>query len=143
MPYEFLEEVTVADIAFKAWGKDLNELFLAAAEATMNVMVEELDAIRFVEERKFIFDNEALDLLLFDFLQELVYRKDAEELLLRIEHLKVDEKDRRFHLNATARGEKVDPSRHKLRMDVKAVTLHEFRVEANNRGWETQVILDI
>ena len=143
MPYEFLEEVAIADIAFKATGKDLEELFVAAAEATMNVMVEELASIRPTEERKLTFENNALDLLLFDFLQELIYYKDAEELLLRVGQVKLEEKDRRFFLQATARGEKIDPSRHQLRVDVKAVTLHQFRVETNNQGWEAHVILDI
>jgi SHS2 domain-containing protein len=143
MPYEFLEEVAIADIAFKATGKDLEELFVAAAEATMNVMVEELASIRPTEERKLTFENDALDLLLFDFLQELIYYKDAEELLLRVGQVKLEEKDRRFFLQATARGEKIDPSRHQLRVDVKAVTLHQFRVETNNQGWEAHVILDI
>ena len=143
MPYEFLEEVAVADIAFKAWGKDLPELFVAAAEATLNVMVEDLDSIRPVEERKMKFENDALDMLLFDFLQELIYYKDAEELLLKVERVTLEEKDARFFVEAHARGEKIDPSRHRLRVDVKAVTLHQFRIEANNQGWEAQVILDI
>ncbi|MGH7828966.1 MAG: archease [Candidatus Binatia bacterium] len=143
MPYEFLEEVAVADIAFKAWGKDLPELFVAAAGATLNVMVEDLDSIRPVEERKMKFENDALDMLLFDFLQELIYYKDAEELLLKVERVTLEEKDARFFVAAHARGEKIDPSRHRLRVDVKAVTLHQFRIEANNQGWEAQVILDI
>ena len=143
MPYEFLEEVAIADIAFKATGKDLEELFVAAAEATMNVMVEELASIRPTEERKLTFENNALDLLLFDFLQELIYYKDAEELLLRVGQVKLEERDNRFFLQATARGEKIDPSRHQLRVDVKAVTLHQFRVETNNQGWEAHEILDI
>jgi len=143
MPYEFLEEVAIADIAFKATGKDLEELFAAAAEATMNVMVEELDSILPTEERQLTFENDALDLLLFDFLQELIYYKDAEELLLRVGSVKLEERDNRFFLQAAARGEKIDPSRHRLRVDVKAVTLHQFRVETNNQGWEAHVILDI
>jgi SHS2 domain-containing protein len=83
MPYEFLDNVAVADIAFKAWGKDLLELFLAAADAVMNVMVEDLAAIQPREQRTFIVGDEALDMLLFNFLQEFIYYKDAENLLLR------------------------------------------------------------
>jgi len=29
MPYEFLEDVAIADIAFRAWGTNLEELFKA------------------------------------------------------------------------------------------------------------------
>ena len=143
MPYEFLEDVAIADIAFRAWGKDLAEAFLAAADATMNVMVEELDSIQPVETRELQADNEALDMLLFDLLQELIYYKDAEQLLLRVRELRIEEKDGRHFLLAAARGERLDPQRHSLRVDVKAVTLHRFRVEKTASGWEAFVILDI
>lgn len=73
MPYQFLEDIAIADIAFSAWGKDLEETFIAAADATMNVMVEDLDSIQPLEKREFRLQNEALDMLLFDLLQELIY----------------------------------------------------------------------
>ena len=38
MPYEYLEDFGTADIAFQATGRDLPELFMAAADATMNVL---------------------------------------------------------------------------------------------------------
>jgi SHS2 domain-containing protein len=50
--------------------------------------------------------------------------------------------DGRFSLTAAAWGETIDPSRHELLVDVKAVTLHRFRVEKASRGWEATVILD-
>ena len=37
----------------------------------------------------------------------------------------------------------IDAGRHELIVDVKAVTLHRFKVEQTPRGWETLVILDI
>jgi len=143
VPYEFLEDVATADIAFLARGNDLAETFLAAADATMNVMVEDLELIQPLVERKFEIGNEALDLLLFDFLQELIYHKDAERLALRMREVRIGEKAGRWLLGATARGERLDPARHALRVDVKAVTLHRFRLEKIATGWEAFVILDI
>ena len=46
MPYTYLEEIAIADIAFRATGKTQEELFAAAADATVNVMVEDLATIR-------------------------------------------------------------------------------------------------
>ena len=43
-------------------------------------------------------------------------------------------------LHATAIGEQLDPQRHQMRVDVKAVTLHRFRVEQTEQGWEAFVI---
>ena len=143
MPYEFLEDIAIADIAFSAWGKDLKETFVAAADATMNVMVEELESIEPKERRELKLENDQLDMLLFDLLQELIYYKDAEELLLRVRQIEIEEKDHRHLLKGVASGEKIDRNRHRFRVDVKAVTLHLFRLEKTEKGWETLIILDI
>jgi len=46
MPYEYLEEIGTADIAFEAIGRDLPELFRDAADATTNVMIDNVEAIQ-------------------------------------------------------------------------------------------------
>lgn len=143
MPYEFVDELTVADIAFRAWGHDLEETFVAAAEAVMNAMVEDLEAIQLQDTRVLNVEHEALDLLLFNFLQELVYYKDADQLLLRIQQLHMDDDRQPYTLQATAVGERIDPERHRLRVDVKAVTLHRFSLTQTDHGWEATAILDI
>src|SRR5436309_14606372 len=136
MPYKFLEEIGIADIAFEAVGRDLPELFRDAADATMNVMIDNLDAIEPRETRNIELSNEKIDMLLFDFLQELIYFKDAERLLLRTRKVRIDEREDAYSLNATAAGESLDPARHRQRADVKAVTLHNFQVERIDGGWK-------
>lgn len=143
MPYRYLEEIAIADIAFEAWGGTLEETFMAAADATMNVMVEELDSLRPLARRELKLENDALDMLLFNFLQELIYYKDAEKLLLRVSRIEIKGEDQRHVLQGIAVGEELDPSRHNLRVDVKAVTLHRFSLEKTERGWQASVILDI
>ncbi len=143
MPFNFLEEMATADIAFEAWGENLEETFISAADATMNVMVEELNSIQPRERREFRLENDELDLLLFDLLQELIYYKDSEKLMLRIHQARVEGNAKPYVLEAVALGEKLDPERHHPRVDVKAVTLHHFRLEKTKRGWEALVILDI
>ncbi len=143
MPYEFLDDVATADIAFRAWGKDLEETFVAAADATMNVMVENLDSIDPRDRRQIKLENDMLDMLLFNFLQELIYYKDAEKLLLRVNQVKIKKSGQHFVLEGIGAGEKLDLSRHHTRVDVKAVTLHRFSLEKSDQGWRVFVILDI
>ena len=143
MPYKFLEEIGTADIAFEATGRDLPELFSDAADATMNVMIDNLDAIEPREKRQIELSNDKLDMLLFDFLQELIYFKDAERLLLRVRHAQINEKDEKYFLKAKVSGEPLDAERHHQRADVKAVTLHDFSVEKKDGGWRARVLLDI
>src|SRR6266487_7089654 len=143
MPYKYLEEIGTADIAFEATGRDLAQLFTAAADATMNVMIDNLNSIEPRETRQIKLNNDEIDMLLFDFLQELIYFKDAERLLLRVREIRIEEKDGAYSLKATIAGQPLDAGRHQQRADVKAVTLHDFRVERTEGGWRAAAILDI
>ena len=143
MPYHYLEEIGTADIAFEATGCDLPELFAAAADATINVMIDNLHAIESREARQIELSNDNIEMLLFDFLQELIYFKDAKRLLLRARETHIDQKGQTYFLKAKVAGERLDDTRHQQRADVKAVTLHGFSVEKYDRGWKAKVLLDI
>ena len=143
MPYNFLEDIGTADIAFEATGHDLPELFRDAADATMNVMIDNLEAIEPRDTRQIELSNDKLDMLLFDLLQELIFLKDAERLLLRIREIQIGEGDQTYFVKATAEGEPLDAERHHQRADVKAVTFHDFSVQRTESGWKAQVLLDI
>lgn len=143
MPYQYLDDIATADAAFEAWGETLEELFTAAAEATMNVMVADLATITPQEQRHFSLQADAVDMLLFELLQEIIFYKDAEQLLLRVEELQISGEGDDWRLAATALGEPLNMEKHELVVDVKAVTLHRFEVKRAERGWEALVILDI
>jgi SHS2 domain-containing protein len=143
MGYHYLDDFATADIAFEATGESMEQVFVAAAEATMNVMVEALRSIEPRVEKRIELKNSDPDMLLFDLLQELVYYKDAEQLLLRVKEIAITERDGAYLLHACAAGEKLDPERHEQRVDVKAVTLHQFRLQKTDGGWIALVILDI
>jgi SHS2 domain-containing protein len=141
--YRYLENIATADIAFEARGDTLEDLMVAAADATMNVMVDDLDSIIDRVRRPIAVQAAEPDMLLYALLEELVYRKEAERLLLRVPHVTIDERDGAYALNAEAYGEMLDPARHDLLVDVKAVTLHRFLVERTDFGWRAVVVLDI
>ena len=143
MSHRFIEDEATADIAFEARGKDLPEVFRAASDAVINVMVDNYTDIQPSEHRKIEATADALDLLLLDLLQNLIYYKDAERLLLRITQVEISGAEGNWHLNALGEGERIDSKRHLLRVDVKAVTLHNFRLEQTPGGWLAHVILDI
>jgi SHS2 domain-containing protein len=141
--YRYLEDIATADIAFEAIGDSIEELFLAACDATMNVMVEDLQSIRTAQRRMLRLEDRYLDMLLFSLLQELIYYKDAERLLLRVGQITIREDNGRHVLEAEAAGEMLDQVRHELRADVKAVTLHRFVLKKEKGRWKALVILDV
>ena len=143
MPYKYLEEIATADVAFKAWGATLEELFIAASDATVNIMIENIDSVSNIEKKVLEAEDVTEEFVLFQILQELIFLKDAYQLIMRIEHVSIQKKQNRIIVTCRAYGEVMNPHKHHLALDVKAVTLHQFRVYQTERGWEAKVILDI
>lgn len=143
MPYRYLPDIATADTAFEASGNTIEEVFTAAADALLNTMTEDVAGILPEETVSFEAENAELDLLLFDVLNELVYLKDAKCLLLRIESIAVNQDQGLHRAQVVAKGERIDPRRHKLLVDVKAVTLHRFSLVAIEGGWKATVVLDV
>ena len=140
MGYKFFDHT--ADVMFEAEGKDLGELFEAAGLATEETQVGLKDVQRNV--RKMVrMENGNLDMLLFEFLQELIFLKDAELLIFSGIKADVKESGGVYKLEAVLEGEKINQKKHDLRVDVKAVTLHRFEVKKTTSGWFARVILDI
>jgi SHS2 domain-containing protein len=149
MPYRYLDDLTVADVAFEARGGTLEELFTSAWEATLQVMLEDpaaLAARGSTESRNITVEESSLELLLHSFLQEAIYYKDAEGLLLRIESCRVvegKEAGEPARLEARAVGEPIDPQHQRLGTDVKAVTFFRFSLTRDSCGWRATVVLDV
>ena len=143
MPFRFLEEIATADVAFEAWGDTLQELFISSAAALLGTMTAAPERVARREELTVRLEHEELDLLLFSFLQELIFYKDARRLLLHANRVRIEEREGLFRLEAQVSGEQIDAGRHRLLVDVKAVTLHRFRLLLEDRIWKAIVVLDV
>ena len=140
--YKIHEDKATADIAFSTQGKDLNELFENAAFAVFEVMAD-LSTIESKGSKKFEFESGSIQNLLFDFLSEIVYLKDAEYMVFKDSKVSIAEKGKKYKLKAEVFGEGIDQEKHSLKCDVKAITLHMFSVEKAKKGWEAFVVVDI
>ncbi len=138
MKYKFLDHT--ADIMFEAYGNSLNKLFENSALATEATMVD-LKQIKQDTQRKVNLKNQSIETLLYDFLSELLYFKDAE--LLLFSDIKVEiKKNKIYFLKAILYGEKLTEE-HSQKVDVKAVTFHKFEIKKRARDYVARVILDI
>ncbi len=141
--YRYRDDITTADAAYDAWGTSLEELFIAAVDAAVNVMVENI--VDITPSRKFAIhcESESLEMLLYKLLEEIIYFKDAETLLLRVSKITIKPLDSGYSLDAVVYGEEINSEKHSLNVDVKAVTLYNFRVEETSEGWKATVVLDV
>ena len=143
MPFKFIDNVSIADVAFEATGKTIEEMFASAGEALMNTQVKNLGSVSAKVERRFELDEKDVERLLHKFLQELIFYKDADLLLFRDYKLSIGKGGKGFTLKASLKGEPIDQKKHELLVDVKAVSWHMFQVEESGDGWKAFVILDV
>jgi len=138
MPFKFNEDVAIADIAVEVWANTIEDLFKDSALAVSEVMVD----TKTVEpriEREIILNSDSIEMLLFDFLSEVVYFKDAERLLFSKFEVEIVDSN----LRGKFWGEEIDREKHVLRIDVKAVTLYRFNVRNESGIWRAEFVLDI
>jgi SHS2 domain-containing protein len=128
-----------ADLGLRIRAADLDTLFAEAAEALFSVLVEDPGSIAETRTLEIDLAGDDREFLLFDWLKTLLYHFDAEHLLFRRFQVHV----RPDALHATATGEALDPTRHELGHEVKAITYHGLRVEQTADGWLAEVIVDI
>lgn len=142
MSYKFLPDVALADIAFEARGRSLNELFEQAALALSDIMADR-KKVKKTRKKAVKLTAETVDTLLYDFLSELLYIKDVDSLTFSGCTVNVAEKKGKWELKAVLVGEKIDLKKTHLRNDVKAITMHMFEVSQTKQGWKAVVVVDI
>ena len=139
--YIFLDDIATADVAIESRGDTLEELFTASAMATFEVMAD-TSGIQPEIKKVLHLENSEIDGLLFDWLAEIIYLKDAEFILFGKYDIKIT-KNTNYQLDAEILGEEINQSKHDLRCDVKAITFHLFEVYEKDGKWISRFILDI
>jgi SHS2 domain-containing protein len=138
--FEYLEHT--ADAKFRAYGRTIEEVFENAALAMFNVMIA-TDHVRKTESKKIEITSADMDGLLVDWLSELLYLFDAEQMVFgKFEVERIKEHNGEYSLSGSASGEPIDLARHEFDTEVKAVTYNELKIEEMPNGWVVQVVVD-
>ena len=135
--YEVFEHT--ADLGLRIITPDLNTLFAQAGKGFFSLVIENIDDVCPLEHLTIKRDGEDLEYLFFDWLNELLYISETKHLVFSEFIVNVD----KTGLTAQVSGEKLDPSRHMLDHEVKAITYHGLLVAEKENGWLAEVILDI
>lgn len=134
MRYRLLDHT--ADALIEAYGDSLSERFASAAYAMFDQMTD-VRVVKPVGEVEIELIADSREQLLVDFLQELLYLHDAENLVFSEFEVKLDD----LSLKAAAKGEEFDSSRHPKRAVVKGVTYHELSFDDANK--RVVLLLDV
>lgn len=117
-----------SDVGIEARGASMKDAFGQAAYGLLSIIVER-ETVREAETKTVVLSSTDYERLLVKWLSELVYLYDGGHFLaagISIDTLAPD------GLSATIRGEAFDASRHRVLVDVKAVTYHQLVVDTEN-----------
>lgn len=137
--YKFFDHT--ADIGVEVTGRARNELFVNAAGALFDVMIENKTGEVSKKKRKTI-KVEGADVadLLINFLRELLYLFNGERFIAdSCEIIKFTNQE----LQARLTGELFDSKKHLIKTEIKAVTYSGAKVEKIKTGWKARIIFDV
>lgn len=140
----FIYEDHTADVQARCWGKSLEEAYNQTAYALMATITPNLNKISSKVEKKIKIEAEDKEALLFDFLSELLYIFDVEELVFNnIKVQIIKESEDLYVLNALLSGEKFDISKHEIGVEVKAITYSFMEIAESKNRVEISIVFDI
>jgi len=133
--YELIEHT--ADVGVKAYGKTVAEAFEHAAEAMFDIITDE-STIDSIGEYDILLEAPDLEQLLVDWLSELLYLNGAKNLVFGKFQVVIEKN----HLSAHVFGEEYNTTKHKMGVEIKAVTYHILQVNEKDPIF-VQVLFDI
>jgi len=137
--YEFFDHT--ADVGAIVRGASLPRLFENASLALFDLLCDRR-TVRPHRRVRLVVAGSGLDDLLVRWLSELLFRHETEGWVFS--SFKVEQVDRtRCRACGVARGEPLDPSRHKVRREIKAVTYHQMRIARARSAWKVRVVFDV
>ncbi|HIE11533.1 MAG TPA: archease [Kiritimatiellae bacterium] len=129
-----------ADIGIRGYGPTLEAAFEEAATALVAVIADPARIKRRDEGAEVTSPAPAPEIMLFDWLNGLIYEMDTRRVLFGRFSVRISGS----RLTGRAWGEKLDPSRHEPTVEVKAATFNLLEVRRREDGvWVAQCVVDV
>ena len=142
-PDWFHEIDHTGDIGIQVTAPTLPQLFERAAAGMVRVLTDP-EAVRTDEATQITVNGRDHEALMVRWLSDLNYRHTVDHVLYGTFAVEaIDETDTGLSLTATVRGEPIDPDRHTVYTEIKAITFHGLDVHETDDGWAVQVIFDM
>ncbi len=137
LTYQIIDHT--ADLGIIVKGPDAKSLFIHAAQAMTDLMVEG-DLSDKIATRDVLVKGEDFPDLMVRWLGEILYLFEGENLVVNSIDIKSISPIR---LKSTLTLASFDPDHHQALREIKAVTYHQISVNKVDDGWEAKVIFDI
>ena len=140
MPYAFFDHT--GDVGVSVRARSLAQLFADAALALTDTITDRR-LIAIARSAAVDLTSTAVDLLLVDWLNDLIYRFETDNLAVARADVDVTAREGAWRVRGTVGGESLDPARHPVRTLVKAATYHALEVTQAGGEWHAAFVLDV
>lgn len=137
--YKFFDHT--ADIGIEVIGRTRKELFMNAAEALFDIMIENKTSEKSSnQQKKITVEGADVSDLLVNFLRELLYLFNGKKFMTgSCEIIQFTNKE----IQARLTGESFNSKKHLIKTEIKAVTYSGLIVEKYKTGWKARIIFDV
>lgn len=145
MGYKYLEHST--DSIVEAYGSGLEELFQNCAKGLVNIMFD----ICKVEPRKsfmIMAEGDDLETLLYDWLEKVLLNILVDQIIpsrfeIEISDKNIDVEGKGYRLSAHVEGEGVNYGKHNYKIEIKAITYHELKIDCKDNQYTATFLADL
>jgi SHS2 domain-containing protein len=128
------------DAFIEVTAKDLKEAFSVTADAVINITLDQ-DKVEEKEQKEFSSKGKDLRYLLFSWLEEITFVLITEGFAIRRIEFDILENDG-YTIQAKAYGEPLEFTKHNFKVEIKAPTFYEMKIEQNH-GVYMRFLLDL
>lgn len=134
-PYHYLDHT--ADLGVEICGQGLEDLFQNIGRAIFETQI--IGAIREDKKQKIELTSDTLDDLVIDWCRELLYIFSVKGFIPKEYKLRIKDNLLQAHLS----GDRFDAKRHRIKIEIKTPTYHDFLLQEENGNYKTRIIFDV
>jgi len=143
--YKYLEHST--DAFVQADGSSSEELFENCAKGLVNIMFD-IDKVENRQSWTITANGEDLENLLFDWLEKVLLKILIEQIVLSKFSIEIFKKstnvmDKKYLLKARVGGEVVSYSKHNYKIEIKAITYHDLKIQNIGSSYVATFLVDL
>lgn len=132
-----------ADVGIRGYGQTLEEAFENGARAMFSVMVN-LEKVEPKKEIKIECQAPNLEELFVEWLNKLLSEAGIENLMFSDFKIKeIKKNNSNYELSGLAKGEELNLEKHEPKVEVKAATYSQLKIEKKENQYIVQTIVDV
>lgn len=137
MPYQIIEDKNLADIYLKVWAKTKKDLFNEIV-STFSNQITYTDRVKKEIKEKINLKEKNFSDLVFKFIEKLIYLKDVKNLIFKKGEIVLKNNQIKGYLF----GQKINQDLP-IKLDIKAITYHKFKVRKEKNFYYLYLVFDI